>query len=132
LVAYRLVDDASAYYFWGEIHLCILMLLQPAVFVGLSIVAIGWLGTNLVIDRRWLYATVVVVAVLATMPAAVEAITHYDAGLLRAGRMLNQYNSLLGKPLPALDIETREAILYYAIAFELDGQTKLVRPMLGL
>jgi hypothetical protein len=33
--------------------------------------------------------------------------------------------------LPALDIQTREAALYYAIALELDGQANLVRPMLG-
>ena len=131
LVVVRLVDPASAYHFWGEIHLRVLMLLQPAVFVGLSILAIGWLEANLVIDRRWLYATAVVVAVLATAPAAVQAVTHYDAGLLRTGRMLNQYNSLLGKSLPVLDTQTREAALYYAIAIELDSQANLVGPMLG-
>jgi len=106
------------------------MLLQPVTIVGLAILAIGWLEANLV-ERRWLYATIVVVAVLAVAPAAVQAITHYDAGLLRAGRMLNQYNGLLGKPLPALDIQTREAALYYAMALELDGQPNLVKPMLG-
>jgi hypothetical protein len=130
LVATRMVDPASAYHFWGEIHLRVLMLLQPVTFVGLAILAIGWLEANLVIDRRWLYATIVVAAVLATAPAAVQAVAHYDAGLLRAGRMLNQYNALLGKPLPALDIQTREAVLCYAIALELDGQSNLVRPML--
>ena len=130
LVAVRLVDPASAYHFWGEIHLRVLMLLQPVTIIGLSILAIAWLAANLVIDRRWLYAATVVVAVLATAPAAVQAITHYDAGLLRTGRMLNQYNMLLGKPLPALDIQTREAVLCYAIALELDGQSNLVRPML--
>jgi hypothetical protein len=131
LLVTHFVDPASAYHFWGEIHLRVLMLLQPVTFVGLSILAVGWLETNLVIDRRWLYATIVVVAVLATAPAAVQAVTHYDAGLLRTGRMLNQYNTLLGKPLPALDIQTREAALYYAIALELDGQSTLVKPMLG-
>ena len=130
LVATRMVDPASAYHFWGEIHLRVLMLLQPVTFVGLAILAIGWLEANLVIDRRWLYATIVVAAVLATAPEAVQAVAHYDAGLLRAGRMLNQYNALLGKPLPALDIQTREAVLCYAIALELDGQSNLVRPML--
>jgi hypothetical protein len=132
LIAVRLVDPASAYHFWGEIHPRVLMLLHPAAFVGIAILAVGWLEANLVIDRRWLYATVVVVAALAATPAAVQAITHYDAGLLRAGRMLNQYNSLVGKPLPAsLDVQTREAALYYAIAVDIDSEMSLVQPMVG-
>jgi hypothetical protein len=85
----------------------------------------------MLIEHRWLYTTVALVAMLAASPAAVQAINHYDAGLLRARSMLNQYNSLLGRPLPPLHFEDREAVLYYAIALEFDGQPNLLRPMLG-
>ena len=131
MVLVRLVDPAAAYHFWGEIHIRILMLLQPVLLVGISILAFGWLEATLLIDRRWLYGTVVAVAMLATAPAAVQAVTHYDAGLFKIGRALNNYNSLLGKTLPALDVQSREAVLYYTIAIEIDTQANLIRTMLG-
>jgi hypothetical protein len=130
LVAVRLAPPAAAYHFWGEIHLRVLMLWQPILFVGLCILLVRWLEARLVIDRRWLYGLVIVVSALAVTPALVQAITYYDAGLNRFAGAVLSYSQLVGKPLPPLDTQAREAVLYFAISAEVDSQANIVRPML--
>lgn len=127
----RVAEAQAAYSFWAEIHVRVLMLLQPAILVGLAILAVRWLQDNLIIDRRWLYGTIIGLSALITVPVVAGALARYEAPLERIGQALYRYNSLFGQPLPRLDIETREAALYYAIAFEIDTARDTVRPMLA-
>jgi hypothetical protein len=131
LVAVRIASPAAAYHFWGEIHVRMLMLWQPLLFVGVCVLLVRWLEARLVIDRRWLYGVVIAVSALAVTPALVQAITYYDAGLNRFAGTVLSYSQLVGKPLPQLETQVREAVLYFAISAEVDSQANLVRPMLA-
>ncbi len=130
LVAVRVAPPAAAYHFWGEIHLRVLMLWQPVFFIGVCVLLVRWLEARLFVDHRWLYGAVIAISALAVTPALIQAIAYYDAGLVRFSSTLLSYSQLLGKPLPQLDTQTREAVLYFAISAKQNSQANIVRPML--
>ena len=128
LVAVRVAPPAAAYHFWGEIYLRVLMLWQPVFFIGVCVLLVRWLEARLFVDHRWLYGAVIAISALAVTPALIQAIAYYDAGLVRFSSTLLSYSQLLGKPLPQLDTQTREAVLYFAIsAKQILRQTSFVR-----
>ncbi len=121
-------DPYSAVFFWSDLIPRSFAMLQPAFFVGLTILTIRWVRTWIAWDANWFYGAVLSLAALLAAPMAFRAAT--PAALGRATSEISQVSPYLGKPLPQLSTQAREAALHYAVAFQLDTGQNVLQPML--
>ncbi len=129
IVMNRIGDPYSAVVFWSDLVVRSLAMLQPAFFVGLTILAVRWVRARVVWDANRFYSAVVGLAILLAVPVAFRAVT--PTGLGRATEQISQISPYIGRPLPELRTQGRDAVLHYAVAFQLDTGQNVLGAMLA-
>ncbi len=121
-------DPYSAVFFWSDLIPRSFAMLQPAFFVGLTILALRWVRTQIACSPSWFYGATLCLAVLLAAPVALWAMA--PSALGRATSEIYQVSPYLGQPLPKLSTQAREAAFHYAVAFQLDTGQNVLQPML--
>lgn len=121
-------DPYSAVFFWSDLIPRSFAMLQPAFFVGLTILALRWVQTRIAGGPYWFCGAALCLAGLLTAPVALRAVA--PSGLGRATSEIYQVSPYLGQPLPKLSTQAREAAFHYAVAFQLDTGQNVLQPML--
>lgn len=73
IVMCRIADPLSALTFWSWLPIRLMMIVQPAVFVGLSILLIRWLAIRTGAER-WIYPIAITAAIAVSAPVSYRTV----------------------------------------------------------